>query len=196
MVIRINAWLSSFAVNVVNNSEQSIAQHKAIGFADNSIFIGNGFDLNAFKPSLGFISTVSTGTQLAIKYKIIGNIGRYHPVKNHIGVLRVFHHVIKQSHSPLCLFMAGKGVDDNEVLQQEVERLGLARYCILLGSSSSEMLMPAFDLYLSVSLSEGFPNVIGEAMACVCPVLPRMWETAEKLLLSMAPLPQSMIISS
>jgi glycosyltransferase involved in cell wall biosynthesis len=67
--------------------------------------------------------------------------------------------------------MAGKNVDErNQELTERIDDLGLAHNVRLLGMwPDMPELMNAFDILAVSSTSEGFPTVLGEAMACGVP---------------------------
>ena len=68
---------------------------------------------------------------------------------------------------------AGRGAETgNPYLMEPIGRLGLVGRVHLLGEQANVAeIMAGFDLLCSASISgEGFPNVIGEAMACGFPV--------------------------
>lgn len=171
LVIKINAWFSFVAKSVVNNSKESIKLHENIGFCKkNSIYIPNGFDINTFRPNINVYVEFRRSHGLDNSTKIIGSIARFHPDKNHIGLLTTFHKIKLLTSSSIILAMCGPGINtDNGQLMKEIERLSLKENCLLLGSVDASQIMPAFDVYLSASSGEGFPNVIGEAMACGVP---------------------------
>ncbi len=171
IVIKLNAWASYSVRAVVNNSIVSQAQHRNIGFSNhNEVYISNGFHANFFKPSVEIYKNFRCVHGLDVDTKIVGNLARYHPIKNHIGQLILFHKIKMYYPYKIKLVLCGKDVEYKNIqLIEEINSLGLQNDCILLGPVKSYEIMPAFDVYSSSSWGEAFPNVIGEAMLCGVP---------------------------
>jgi len=172
LVIKINAWFSHRVKAVINNSEASQRQHNKIGFSEkNKVYIANGFDVALFKPTQEVYDLFRIKQEWVKETKIIGNISRFHPMKNHLGILRIFKKIKEETRLPVKFVLAGEEIDSkNKWLVNKINEMRLEKDCILLGPVKTYELMPALDVYLSCSLwGEGFPNVLGEAMACEVP---------------------------
>jgi glycosyltransferase involved in cell wall biosynthesis len=67
--------------------------------------------------------------------------------------------------------MCGSGIDwDNRALRRQIQDLGLRSEIHLLGPrQDTPRIIAALDIAASASYGEGFPNAIGEAMACAVP---------------------------
>lgn len=169
--IKLGARLSSWPAMILNNSSKSVAQHSAIGYqTENSVVIPNGFDTDLFAPSEE--ARYDIRAQLGVSYDtfLIGLMGRYHPLKDHNTFLRAAALLLKD-YPDSQFVLAGKRVDwNNESLRAQVQDLGMIERVHLLGERlDMPQLTAALDVATSSSYEEGFPNVIGEAMACGVP---------------------------
>ena len=101
---------------------------------------------------------------------LIGLFGRYHPVKGHEVFLKAAQLLLKK-HPHIHFLLGGKEVDNtNYVLNQQIAQLEIGEQIHLLGERQDvHHLTASLDIASSSSYSEGFPNVIGEAMSCGVP---------------------------
>jgi glycosyltransferase involved in cell wall biosynthesis len=132
--------------------------------------IPNGFDTDLFAPSETARVEIRSMLGLARSAVLIGLIGRYHPVKYHAGFLRVAAR-LGRAHPEVHFVLAGSGVDSHNCsLDSLIEESGLSGRVHLLGERKDiPRITAALDIAASASLSEAFPNVIGEAMSCAVP---------------------------
>lgn len=173
-VIRANAWWKPSPSRIVYNSVTAVSQHEALGFSSkNRVVIPNGFDLERFKPDQDIRLAVRSELGIPPDRFLLGVVGRYHPMKNHLGWINAFRQLRDFGMNAHCV-MVGTGVDDSDgVVAKAVTDAGLKRSVTLLPATQApEKLYPALDLLIMPSLwGEGFPNVVGEAMACGVPAL-------------------------
>jgi len=171
-VIRLGARLSKKPAQILYNSNVSAVQHEALGYAaDKRLMIPNGFDTDVFSPSEEAKSSIRKELEIPPTSPLIGLIGRYHPMKDHAGFIRAAAHLSK-SHENVHFLLAGNKVDaDNRELMDLINELNLSSKVHLLGERNDvNLLMASLDIASSSSyFGEGFPNVIGEAMACGVP---------------------------
>ena len=167
---RINAKLSTrWPRKIIFCGDVAYNRHMMIGYDQaRGIVIPNGIDTDMFRPN------PTAQTQFRQRWNIddgchlIGMVGRYDPLKNHRRFLQVLARLKTDVDKPVHAVLIGRGVESaNEELRSHIADLGLQDNCTLLGERDDiSEAMNAFDLYLLTSDSEGWPNVLGEAMAC------------------------------
>lgn len=172
LVIRAGALLSRDADAIVNNSHASAAQHAALGFAARHVHvIANGFDVERFRPDPAARAALRVALGIPSDAPVAGLIARFDPVKRHDLFLDAAARVHRDA-PDLHVVVAGPGCDaTNAALARLAARSGLGARVHLLGRCDAiEQVLPALDVLVSASgWAEGFPNVVGEAMACAVP---------------------------
>jgi glycosyltransferase involved in cell wall biosynthesis len=170
-VIRAGARLSSLPRQIVYNAQSSADRHVQIGYrADRTLVIPNGFDTETFRPDPACRAELRQHLGLPPDALIIGLVARWHPVKDHPTFLRAARRISDQM--PAAHFvLAGRAVDrENPVLNGLIHELGLESRVHLLGNVADPSgLTAGLDIASCSSLSEAFPNVLGEALACGVP---------------------------
>lgn len=163
-VVKVGAWLSPKADVVVVNSKSGQLYHEQIGYhPKNWKLIYNGFDADLFVPSDDAKRIVLEELDLDENVNLIGLIARFDPMKGHDVFVKAALHVLK-THKNVHFILVGKGVD-----QANDDRLG--EHLHVLGAREDiPKITAALDIAVSSSLyGEGFPNTVGEAMACGVP---------------------------
>ena len=171
LLIRVGAFLSYRIDGVVNNSEAGRIQHERAGYASGkTVVLPNGFDTEVFKPDAETRKSVRDELGVEDGALLVGLIGRYHPAKDHANFIAAAR--ISSKDRPNVRFvLAGEDVTlENPVLRRDIEAAGLLGKCILMGKRADvPRLMASLDVAVSSSNSEGFSNVVGEAMAAGMP---------------------------
>ena len=172
LVNRACALLSrKFASRIVCCSEASLGFHKKLGYdAQKLDVIPNGFDLEQIKPDPTARASVCAELGVPEDAPLIGIAARFHPLKDHRNFLWAaarLHEHIPEAHFVLC----GLNVTwQNAQLAEWIDAAGIREQCHLLGvRQDMSRLFAAMDIATTASLSEAFPVVIGEAMACGSP---------------------------
>ena len=95
--------------------------------------------------------------------------GRYGVLGDELEMYNFYTEKKKNSHFK-CL-LVGKSLSlENKILSKQILEFGLSKNIILLEQRTDiPALMNALDIHILSSYSEGFPNVIAEAMACGTP---------------------------
>jgi len=171
MLLRILAKLSKFPDAIVANSHAGQSEHEALGYQPKRWeVLQNGFDLDTFKPDADAPTSLRKETNLANDAIIIGLVGRYDPIKDHASFIRAAG-ILHATYENVHFVLAGGDVDpDNHALNSMIDRQGIRNNTHLLGRRNDiPRLNAGFDIAVCCSLGEGFPNVVGEAMACAVP---------------------------
>ncbi len=133
--------------------------------------IANGIDTRRFRPDPPAGAAVRAQWGVAQGAPLAGMVARLDPMKDHHTFLRAA--ALMQAKRPdLRLVCVGPGPDDLLAeLKGLAGRLGLGRALVWAGPRQDmPAVMDALDLCLLTSaFGEGFPNVLGEAMACGTP---------------------------
>jgi glycosyltransferase involved in cell wall biosynthesis len=174
VVSYICAALSRFIPwKIIFCSQESLNAHARLGYnAKLMTTIFNGYDVNDFSPSNKSGCLVRGVLALPQADNIIGMVGRFDPLKDHNNLFMALNLVKMQGINFKCLLI-GHGLSDfNELLVRLIADYDLYDNIYLLGQRNDiPSLMNALDMHVLSSFSEGFPNVLCEAMACGTPCI-------------------------
>lgn len=154
---------------IVYVAEAARRVHEAQGYDPaKAVVIRNGYAIPSLKPDDRGGLRGELG--LADDVPLVGSAGRYNAQKNHRGFIAACG-LIAQRHSAAHFVMFGAGVDhDDPDLMRWIADTGHAYRFHLMGERRDfTSLLPDLDLFCLHSLSEGFPNVVAEAMAAGVP---------------------------
>ena len=169
--IRLQAKLSSFADGIIYNSKKSQNQHAFIGFSKkNSMYIPNGFDLSTWRPDAEKRKALRKKLEIADNSFVIGYIGRFHQMKKIELLFEAMESVLNENINS-TLLVVGENTDrGNLKLKPFYDRLPSQQVVALGVRDDISAVVQCIDLLcLTSSWGEGFPNVIGEAMATGVP---------------------------
>jgi len=132
----------------------------------------NGIDLSRFTKK---VTCAKKKCGLNKNDFVIGFVGRLDPVKNLVGVMKVFkmltEKVLPSERSKLRLLIVGDG-EERERLEDIKREFGLSDHVILFGLSKDiPLCMSSMNVYFQPSFYEGHSNTILEAMASGLPVI-------------------------
>jgi len=172
LTVRANARLSFMPDAIVVNSEKGREVHQKLGYSGkNMVLIENGFDLTRFHPDEGARDWLLQQLALPKNAILIGLVARWDPMKDQHNFLRAATLAVESMASAHFL-MVGPGMDPaNRKVTELIDQGGLEGRVHLLGlRNDPSRIMAALDMACSSSAyGEGFPNTIGEAMACAVP---------------------------
>jgi glycosyltransferase involved in cell wall biosynthesis len=171
-VVRLCAFMSRLASNIIFVSRTSRTQHAALGYRiEPGCIVPNGIDTNLFAPNAEARTSVRAELGLAPSAPLIGVINRYHPMKDYPNFLKAAQQIAKQ-HPEAHFLLAGRDVDpENSALTDLIRTLGLNGQTHLLGERTDiARLVASLDIFcLSSSHGESFPIIVGEAMSSEIP---------------------------
>jgi len=169
--VRLCALLSGWPQAVVVNSEAGSAFHAQYGYRPRQwALIPNGIDTQHFHPDASARQEVRRELGLAPEALLIGLIARFDPMKDHATFLSAAGHLARVEARAQFVLVGEHVTVDNPELSALIAQSQLSERVHLLGPRSDmPRLTAALDIASSSSISEGFSNVIGEAMACGVP---------------------------
>lgn len=174
--MRWSAWLGGQLSGLVPDrivlcAEAARAAHLRVGYAPEKLeVIPNGFDLGELRPDPAARLRIRHELGLTDETLLVGLIGRLHQHKDHRTFVRAARIVADQI--PNAHFV-GAGEEqtysardlwswiDDAGLRDRFHWLGVRRDVSAIDAS--------LDVLVCSSTTEGFPNVVGEAMACGVP---------------------------
>jgi glycosyltransferase involved in cell wall biosynthesis len=168
LIVWLQSRLSVFADCVVVNSIAGLEYAVAKGIARKKmLFIPNGIDTNVFYPDEAERTRVREEWGVGDSEKVIGYVARFDPIKNHTLFLKAAARIAAER--PEVRFVCiGHGQDAYvQELKELTRTLGIeGKVQWVEARPDVRAVYNALDIFCSASFSEGFPNVIGEAMAC------------------------------
>jgi len=168
---KMESKLSRFADLIICNSRAGRDYAVMHGYTSSRMtVVPNGIDTEYFKPDLASRERIRREWGINADEILIGLVGRLDPMKDHQTFLQAAA-LISRERPEARFVCVGDGTKVYaESLYRVAHDLGLDRRLLWIRSSLDVMAVyNALDVLVSSSSGEGFPNVVGEAMACGIP---------------------------
>lgn len=174
LILKFNAFFSNFIPKkIIYCAEKSRIIQESIGYKKSKgIVIHNGYDLNNFFQNDALRNEFLNEFNTSENTFAIGHVGSYDPLKDQntlIEALKILH----EKHFNFTAVLVGKNLDkNNSEMVSKIKDSGLCDHVHLLGIRNDiPSIMNGIDIFMLTSLSEAFPNVLNEAMACGTPCI-------------------------
>jgi len=148
---------------------QALARNEGIKLSKIEV-IYNGIDPQLFR-TVNENSRTKAREQLDLspEDRVVMQVARFHPVKDHETAVRALAHLMDQDKQAVAVFV-GDG-RERKAIQKLAGELGIAASCRFFGVRDDvHQLLPAADVFLLSSLSEGISVTLLEAMATGLPI--------------------------
>jgi glycosyltransferase involved in cell wall biosynthesis len=171
--VRVLARLSSRPKVIIANSEAGRLAHAKLGYRPARWeVIPNGFDLAPrFRPDGEARAWLRAALAIPSDSYLVGLPARVDPMKDHGTFLAAARKLLNEGNA-VRFVLIGPGAEmNNPVIRNLISHYDLDQLVCTIGERSDmERVLAALDLVvLSSAFGEGFPNVLGEAMACAVP---------------------------
>jgi glycosyltransferase involved in cell wall biosynthesis len=169
-VVRTLAFMSKRVDAVIVNSDSGHRFHQSLGYAPRRWeVIPNGFELGMFRPNSLARNRIRNEIGIDDMTPLVGLIARFDPAKGHETFFKAASILVEQGVETRFL-VAGTGCDPGNEAFTKLIPDTIRQNVILLGHRrDATEVTAALDIACSTSVTEGFSNAIGEAMACGVP---------------------------
>jgi glycosyltransferase involved in cell wall biosynthesis len=167
IVLGLLAKMSGCPAVIAANSYAGQQHHIKCGYHPKKwAYLPNGFNTDEWQPDPGAKTRLCKELGIAPSKQLIGMVARNDPAKDHATLFEAMR-LVRNKGLDAHLVLIGHNTQKlgfADELTPHVSALGLRR--------DVPQLVPAFDIaVLASTFGEGFPNVIGEAMACGVPAI-------------------------
>lgn len=159
---------------VIANSEAGLRHHEAIGLRGRRhLVIPNGIDVTRFQRDDAAGLRWRQSLHFSADDFVISMIGRFDPMKDHATFFRVVAELRKKGLSARFVCIGEGSEVQTERVHRECAECNVADIVTFAAPSTNPVaIYSGSSLIVSTSaFGEGFPNVIGEAMACEVPCI-------------------------
>jgi glycosyltransferase involved in cell wall biosynthesis len=175
-VTRVVRWLCArfsrrVPRRIICAANASLRVHAALGYdAARMTVIPNGVVLERMVAAPDAVAALRAEHGLGPEARVVGMVGRFNAVKGQQDFIAAAGQIARGCPQARFL-MVGLGCDaDNGQLAAWIAQSGVAERFVLLGKRADvPVCLKAMDVFVMPSRTEGFPNVLAEAMAMARP---------------------------
>ncbi|MBW4675087.1 MAG: glycosyltransferase [Desmonostoc geniculatum HA4340-LM1] len=171
LIFQLECLLSHFTNLIIVNSYAGRTYYLAHKFPTNKMMvISNGIDIELFQPDLEARKKVRSQWGISEDTILIGLVGRLDLRKDHPTFLKAAALLCEDSQNVHFVCVGSGSEHYARELHELTYQLGISEK-VIWEKARADMpaIYNALDIAASSSYTEGFPNVIGEAMACGVP---------------------------
>lgn len=162
------ALSSRVPYEVVYVSYSAQTAHLKAGYtSDKGIVIGNGFDTNKYFFSEESRNKYRAELNLESDEIAVFSVGRYAPAKDHLTFIKAICEASK-GNKKIKGVLVGRDIDLENFNLSDTEK---KKFLVLGEKKDIAGLLSAADVFCLHSITEGFPNVLGEAMSVGLPCI-------------------------
>ena len=164
----LSRWYSRTADLIIVNSRAGYADCLADGFPQSrTVVVPNGIDTSYFRPDRQSGRKIRAELALSDSEYVIGCVARLDPMKGHDVFLKAASELLLR-HPFVRFVCVGDGPDAyrTKLLNMAIDHGLEGRITFISARTDICAVYNSFDLLTLPSISEGFPNVLGEALAC------------------------------
>lgn len=171
VTFKLGCWASRGTDGVIANSQVGRNYHISKGYPpEKMVTIPNGIDTERFRPSVEARQRLRAEWGLSNEQKLVGHVGRLHPVKDHPTFLQAVAQIALTQPHVRFVCVGGDRYGYHATLLDQARALGVEHLIRWTGvRDDMPAVYNALDLLVNCSTAEGLPNVVGEAMACGVP---------------------------
>ena len=171
LIRKICAWLSFIPVKIICCADAAKHEHVKVGYMNSKFkLINNGYDLSQYVFNNEIRIELRKELNIRCNEVVVGNVGRFDPAKDHLNLLNALG-ILKNRGKIFKVVLIGKNINsNNNELVGWVNHYQLQDVVILLDERRDvPNLYNIMDVFVLSSETEGFPNVVAEAMASELP---------------------------